>query len=107
MSEEAKQIHTAINQMAAMRLSQRFGPHILELFLSMENAMRQSGGTSFTGNITFMVPGDEVRQGELLPTMHFSLQPHFPILSVPIEIEDESGDDDVQPDSSVRDGTDQ
>jgi len=103
--EEAKQVHTSINQMAGLRVSQRFGPHVLKLFLEMENAMRTGGGTSFTGNISFMEPGDPVQEGELIPSIHFSLQPHFQMLSVPIEIEDERDDND-RSNNEVRDGTD-
>lgn len=83
------QLRSSINQMAAMRITQRFGPHVLKLFLDLEKALKDTGGSSFTGNVSFLEPGDPAQQGELMPSIHFSLQPHYPVLSVPIEIESE------------------
>lgn len=102
--QKATQIRSAINQMSALRVSQRFGPHVLKLFLDMESAMREGGGTSFTGNVSFMEPGDPVQDGELIPTIHFSLQPHYSVLSVPIDIQDEEEDGNDRADSPIRDG---
>jgi len=101
MSEEPKKVLSAINQMAAMRVSQRLGPNVLKLFLELESALRESGGSSFTGGVQFNEPGDHVQEGELIPSVHFSLNPHCSILSIPIEIEDE---DDVRPDNNLPSG---
>jgi hypothetical protein len=90
--QEATELRSSLNQMAALRITQRFGPHVLKLFLDLEKAMKESGGSSFTGNICFMEPGDPTQAGELIPSIHLSLQPHYPILSVPIEIESEDED---------------
>lgn len=100
MSEE--QQLSMINQLAALRVNNNFGPGVLQVFLQMEQAMNAVGGNSFTGNITFMEPGDNTQPGELIPTVHFSLQPYTPQLSVPIEI----GGEDVGDSNDVPDGTD-
>ena len=99
MSEEKQEL-SRINQMSALRMTQRFGPAVLQLFLHLERAMNEGGGTSFTGNVSFMEPGDRVQEGELIPTIHFSLQPHFNVLSVPIEIEEQ----DDSADNGLSDG---
>lgn len=75
--------------MAALRITQRVGPHVLKLFLDFEKAMQEGGASSFFGNLGFMEPGDEVQEGELVPSIHFSLQPHQPTLSIPIELTEE------------------
>lgn len=67
-------------------MTQRVGPHVLKLFLDFEKAMKEGGAVSFFGNFGFMEPGDHVQEGELIPTIHFSLQPHQPTLSIPIEL---------------------
>lgn len=92
-----------INQLAALRVNGNFGSNVLAVFLQMEAAMNEVGGSSFTGNISFMEPGDNTQPGELIPTMHFSLQPYVPTLSVPIEL---AGDEDDRDDNDVPNGAD-
>jgi hypothetical protein len=78
---------SSINQMAAMRITQKIGPEVLSVFLQLEEIMKSQGAASFTGNFGFIEAGDTVNPGEIIPSIHFSIQQHVPVLSVPIETE--------------------
>ena len=101
-SEEPQVVQTRFNQAALTRMSQRYGPQMVGLFLQIEQLMIAANSTSFTGNASFLEPGDPVREGELIPSLHFNISPYFPVLSVPIEMEET----DVGTIDTVRDGAD-
>ena len=97
------EINSNINPLALERLAEQFGDGIVLAFAQLEIAMKEMGGVSFTGNVTFLDPTEFPSDGELIPSIHLSLQPFFSNLSVPINFEDE-GESDDSTDSRVRDG---
>lgn len=86
------QIKTRMNQVSLTRLAEQFGPQLVEVFAQLEQAMIAAGGVSFTGNVSFLDATDLPKDGELVPSIHFSLQPFFSNLSTPLDFEDESDD---------------
>lgn len=103
MSEPKKAVvQTRFNPTALDRMNKMYGPQMVGLFLQLEQAMVSTGGTCFTGNTSFIEPGDEVQEGQLIPSLHFNISPHFPVLSMPIEMEES----DAGTDNSIRDGAD-
>lgn len=78
-----------INQAAALRITQGpFGQALLEAFQSLEQELKKTGGTGFFGQIQFLHPGDPLKEGDLLPSIHLSLQPFQPVLSNPVELDE-------------------
>ena len=78
---------TKINQAAITRiLNSPYGQAILDTFFGLEEELIERGGTNFFGQIGFMLPGDPINEGDLIPTIHFSLQPFQPVLSEPVEL---------------------
>ena len=86
------EIKTRMNQVALTRLAEQFGPQLVEVFSQLEQAMIAGGGVSFTGNVSFLDATDLPRDGELVPSIHFSLQPFFSNLTTSLDFEDESDD---------------
>lgn len=86
-------MESKINAVAAMRISQMLGPQTLQIFLALEEHVINKGAESFFHQIGFMNPGDPMEEGDLVPTVHLSLQPFQPILSEPVSLEPmEEGD---------------
>ena len=96
-------VETRFNQAALTRLAKQYGPQMVDLFLQLEKVMVSQGSTSLMVNTSFIEPGEPVRDGELIPTLHFNITPNFPALSFPLEVEEI---DDARSDNTIRDGTD-
>jgi hypothetical protein len=89
--ENKKQVNidTRINHAAAIRLVNMFGPQILQAFLALEKQLiTEKGGQDFFNQIGFINPNDKLKEGDLIPTVHLSLQPFRPVLSQPVYIDE-------------------
>lgn len=76
-----------INKVAAMRISKSpLGQALLDILVALEKETLSAGATNFFGQLGFLMPGDPIEEGDLIPTVHFSLQPFQPVLSEPITV---------------------
>ncbi len=81
--------NSRINQIALLRMVQMLGPQVAEAFVALEQQLiKPDGAQNFFNQIGFTNPGDPLNEGDLIPTIHFSLQPFQPIFSEQIELED-------------------
>lgn len=88
MPDQTKENTSHINQIALMRMMNAFGPQIVEAFIEMERQLiKPDGVQNFFNQLSFINPGDHLNEGDLVPTIHCSLQPFQPIFSESVEIE--------------------
>lgn len=79
---------THINQIALLRMMQMFGPQIAQAFVDLEQQLiKPDGVQNFFNQLGFINPGDPMNEGDLIPTIHLSLQPFQPIFSESVELE--------------------
>jgi len=82
--------NSKINKGAALRIANSpLGQPLLDIFLALEQSMEQSGSSDISGGYGFMEPGDPINAGDLIPTIHISMQPYNPILQQMIDVGEE------------------
>jgi len=77
-----------INKLAAMRISSSniSGPQLLEIFRGLEENMKKTGAEMEYAQFQFVVLPSEMKQGDLIPELHFVLRPYMPpLISEPVE----------------------
>lgn len=92
MSES--KINSKINRVSAARIAESpLGIALLQAFQRLEKDMVSTGGTEVFVQLGFNEPGDEIKPGDLIPTIHFGLRPYEPIMSAPMELVYEAQED--------------
>ena len=77
-----------INQVAAARLSSGdiSGPKLLEMFKALEAQMTAVNSEMNYAQFQFVTNPNEMKEGDLIPEIHFSLRTHHgPIIGQPVE----------------------
>lgn len=72
-----------INAACFARLTQsEMSKTIIPIFEAMLRQMEETGTVGNYMQLNFAAPGDQMREGDLIPQIHFSLQPAMPPIMV-------------------------